>query len=136
VTFRQRLFLFEHTVKIRLALGHECPNVCTLLPHFSAWGALIEMRRRVLLVAAELDLRARFARELQSSGYAVELACDMKRALRLTADDHFRLAIVAPGASLANFATLSALREAVPQMIVLAEAPDEIALLASLASQR
>jgi hypothetical protein len=28
------------------------------------------MRQRVLLVAAELDLRARFARELQSSGYA------------------------------------------------------------------
>jgi hypothetical protein len=41
------------------------------------------MRQRVLLVAAELDLRARFARELQSSGYAVELASDVKGALRL-----------------------------------------------------
>ena len=47
------------------------------------------MRPRVLLVAAELDLRARFARELHSSGYAVELACDMKRALRLAADRPF-----------------------------------------------
>ena len=36
------------------------------------------MRQRVLLVAAELDLRARFARELQSSGYAVELASDVE----------------------------------------------------------
>src|SRR6516165_8233525 len=48
-----------------------------------------QMRRRVLLVAAELDLRARFARELQASGYAVELACDMKRALGLAAKDRF-----------------------------------------------
>jgi hypothetical protein len=38
------------------------------------------------------------------------------------------LAIVAPGASLANFATLSALREAVPQIVV-AEAADPIAYL-------
>ena len=43
------------------------------------------MRHRVLLIAAELDLRARFARELHSSGYAVELACDLKRALTLAA---------------------------------------------------
>ena len=60
------------------------------------------MRQRVLLVAAELDLRARFARELQSSGYAVELASDVKRALRLAAKDHFRIAVVAPGPSLAG----------------------------------
>ena len=59
-------------------------------------------RHRVLLVAGELALRARFARELQSSGYTVELASDMKRALTLAADDHFRVAIVAPGPSLAN----------------------------------
>ena len=43
------------------------------------------MRHRILLIAAELDLRARFARELHSSGYAVELACDMKRAMTLAA---------------------------------------------------
>jgi DNA-binding response OmpR family regulator len=84
------------------------------------------LRHRVLLVAGELDLRARFARELQSSGYAVELASDMKRALTLAADDHFRVAIVAPGPSLA---TVPALRDTVPKMIVVAEGPDEIARL-------
>jgi DNA-binding response OmpR family regulator len=84
------------------------------------------LRYRVLLVAGELDLRARFARELQSSGYAVELASDMKRALTLAADDHFRVAIVAAGPSLA---TVLALRDTVPKVIMVAERPDEIARL-------
>jgi DNA-binding response OmpR family regulator len=84
------------------------------------------MRTRVLLVAAELDLRARFARELQSSGYAVELASDMKRALRLAAEDHFRIAVVAPGPSPASLAMILALRDTVPKMIVVAEGPDEV----------
>ena len=87
------------------------------------------MRRRVLLVAAELDLRARFARELHSSGYAVELACDMKRALTLAAVNHFRVAIVAPGPSPASLAMILALRDTVPKMIVVAEGSDEIARL-------
>jgi DNA-binding response OmpR family regulator len=87
------------------------------------------LRHRVLLVAGELDLRARFARELQSSGYTVELASDMKRALTLTAHDHFRVAIVAPGPSPASLATILALRDTVPKMIVVAEGPDEIARL-------
>jgi DNA-binding response OmpR family regulator/class 3 adenylate cyclase len=90
------------------------------------------MRHRVLLVAGELDLRARFARELQSSGYAVELASDMKRALRLAADDHFRVAIVAPGPSLTSLAMVLALRDTVPKMIAVAEGPDEIARLRHL----
>ena len=87
------------------------------------------MRHRVLLVAGELDLRARFARELHSSGYAVELASDMKRALRLAADNHFRVAIVAPGPSPASLAMILTLRDAVPKMIVVAEGLDEIARL-------
>jgi DNA-binding response OmpR family regulator len=87
------------------------------------------LRHRVLLVAGELDLRARFARELQSSGYTVELASDMKRALTLAADDHFRVAIVAPGPSLTSLATVPALLDIVPNMIVVAEEPDEIARL-------
>jgi DNA-binding response OmpR family regulator len=86
-------------------------------------------RHRVLLAAGELDLRAKFARELQSSGYAVELASDMKRALRLAADDHFRVAIVAPGTGSANLAMMLELRDTVPEMIVLVEGPDEIASL-------
>ena len=87
------------------------------------------MRRCVLLVAAELDLRAKFARELQSSGYAVELASDMKRALRLSADHHFRVAIVAPGPSPVSLAMIRALRDIVPKMIMVAEGADEIARL-------
>jgi DNA-binding response OmpR family regulator len=79
------------------------------------------MRPRVLLVAAELDLRARFARELQSSGYAVELASDEKRALRLAQDDSYQVAILAPASSPANLELIRKLRDVVPKMIVLAE---------------
>src|SRR5271155_4111845 len=89
------------------------------------------MRRRVLLVAEEMDLRARFARGLQSSGYAVELACDGKRALMLADDDNFQVAIVAPEPSPASLAMMLKLRYSVPKMIVLAEGPDEIARLRS-----
>ncbi len=53
------------------------------------------MRKRVLLLSSEVELRARFACGLQSAGYAVELACDEKRALKLAADDNFNVAIVA-----------------------------------------
>ena len=87
------------------------------------------MRHRVLLIAGELDLRARFARELHSSGYAVELACDMKRALTLAAVHHFRVAVLAPGPSLASSAMILTLRDTVPKMIVVVEGPDEIARL-------
>ena len=64
------------------------------------------MRKRVLLVSSEVELRARFACGLQASGYAVELACDEKRALKLAADDNFHVAIVAPGSSCAGLAVL------------------------------
>jgi two-component system phosphate regulon response regulator OmpR len=87
------------------------------------------VRHRVLLIAAELDLRARFARELHSSGYAVELACDLKRALTLAADYQFRVAIAAPGPSPASLAMMLTLRDTVSKMIVVAERPDEIARL-------
>ena len=89
------------------------------------------MRHRILLIAAELDLRARFARELHLSGYAVELACDMKRAMTLAAVNHFRVAIVAPGPSPASLAMILALRDIVPKTIVVAE--DRSRLLACVA---
>ena len=87
------------------------------------------MRKRVLIVAMEVELRARLARRLQSSGYAVELACNEQRALRLATDDNFHIAIVAPGPSLASLAMIQQLCDRVPEMIVLAEGPDEIARL-------
>jgi two-component system phosphate regulon response regulator OmpR len=52
----------------------------------------------------------------------------MKRALTLTAHDHFRVAIVAPEPSLTSLAMVLALRDTVPKMIVVVEGPDEIAL--------
>jgi DNA-binding response OmpR family regulator len=85
------------------------------------------IRHRVLLVAGELELRAMFARELVASGYAVELASDMKRALRLAADDHFRVALVAPGPSPTSPTTILTLRDTVPGIIVVVEELDEIA---------
>src|SRR5215475_8986710 len=87
------------------------------------------MRKRVLLVAREVELRAKFACMLQSAGYAVELACDEHRALRLTAACNFHVAIVAPEPSPASLAMTQRLRDRVPEMIVLAEGPDEIARL-------
>ena len=85
------------------------------------------MRKRVLLVATEVGLRARLACGLQSAGYAVELAGDEKRALRLAAEDNFQVAIVAPGPSSASLAMMQQLCDQVPGMIVLAEGPGEIA---------
>jgi len=85
------------------------------------------MRKRVLIVATELELRARFARRLQSSGYAVELACNEQRALKLAADCNFHIAIVAAEPSSASLAMIQQLCDRVPEMIVLADGPDEIA---------
>jgi DNA-binding response OmpR family regulator len=84
------------------------------------------MRRQVLLVAPEVELRARIARELQACGYAVELASDLQRALRLAADRNFLFAIVAPGSSPAGLAMLLELRDTVPEMIVLAKEADDV----------
>ena len=87
------------------------------------------MRQRILLVAEEIVLRARIGRALLSSGYAVELATDEKRALKLARDNKFEVAIVAPGSYPANLAMMLELRDTVPEMIVLAERLEEIARL-------
>jgi predicted ATPase/DNA-binding response OmpR family regulator/class 3 adenylate cyclase len=82
-----------------------------------------------LFVATEVELRARFARRLQSSGYAVELACNEQRALKLAADCNFHAAIVAAEPSSNSLAMIQQLCDRVPEMIVLADGPDEIARL-------
>lgn len=86
-------------------------------------------RRALLLLAVEADLRARIAPRLQATGYAIELASDLKRSLKLAADYHFQVAIVAPGSSPPSLAMMRELRDTVPEMIVLAKGPDEIACL-------
>src|SRR6516164_2194009 len=87
------------------------------------------MRKRVLLVATEVEFRARFACGLQSSGYAVELACNEQRALKLAADCNFHVAIVAAEPSSNSLAMIQQLCDRVREMIVLADGPDEIASL-------
>src|SRR6516162_2367853 len=87
------------------------------------------MRKRVLIVAMEVELRARFARRLHSSGYAVELACNEQRALGLAADCNFQVAIVAAEPSPASLAMIQQLCDRVPEMIVLVDGPDDIARL-------
>ena len=51
-------------------------------------------RRRVLIVAKEIELRARIARVLQSVGHTVELAGSRVRALELAAGKKIEAAIV------------------------------------------
>src|SRR6516164_2839015 len=87
------------------------------------------MRKRVLVVATEVEFRARLARTLQSAGYAVELACNEQRALKLAADCKFHVAIVAAEPSSNSLAMIQQLCDRVPEMIVLADGPDDIARL-------
>jgi hypothetical protein len=89
------------------------------------------MRPRVLVVAADIDLRARIARGLQSFGLAIELASDDERALRLAAEHNFLAAIVGIGSGPVKLPTMLALRDTVSQMIVLGGRPEEIARLQS-----
>ena len=84
-----------------------------------------------VVVAADIDLRARIARGLQSLGFAVELASDDERALRLAAERNFLAVIVELGSGPATLPTMLALRDTVPQMIVLGGRPEEIARLQS-----
>ena len=83
----------------------------------------------VLVVAQEMDLRAKIARGLHSYGYSVELASDECRALRLASRQRINAAIVAPGSSLAGLAMARKLRDFVPKMLVLAERGEDMARL-------
>jgi DNA-binding response OmpR family regulator/class 3 adenylate cyclase/predicted ATPase len=83
------------------------------------------MRSRVLVVADELELRARIARALQSAGYTVELAEDINRALKLAAGGTVEAAIVAMSWGPAATTIGRELRNVVPKMIVLADPADE-----------
>jgi class 3 adenylate cyclase/DNA-binding response OmpR family regulator len=62
--------------------------------HMISTGASIGIRKPVLVVAQQIELRARIARVLQSAGYAVELADGQKRAFELAAGGRIEAAIV------------------------------------------
>jgi DNA-binding response OmpR family regulator/class 3 adenylate cyclase len=89
--------------------------------HMISAGASIGMRKSVLIVAQEIELRARIARMLRSAGYAVELAESRKRALELASGGQIEAAIIValPG-------LVQELRDKVPKTIVLGDRADEI----------
>jgi DNA-binding response OmpR family regulator/class 3 adenylate cyclase/predicted ATPase len=87
------------------------------------------MKKLVLVVAQETAFRARLARLLQPAGYAVELAANEKRALKLTANEVIDTAIIVTGAGLAGIAFARQVSDRIPNLIVLAERPDDIARL-------
>jgi DNA-binding response OmpR family regulator len=82
-----------------------------------------------LVVAQDLDLRAKIARRLHLCGYTVELATDECRAFRLASSQKIDVAIVAPDSSLAGLAMARKLRDDVPKMLVLAERNEDMAPL-------
>jgi TolB-like protein/DNA-binding response OmpR family regulator len=90
------------------------------------------MRKRVIVVAQQLELRARIARVLQSADYAVELAADQKRALHLTVGGGIEAAIIVPRSGSFDLKLAQELRYTVPRIIVLGDRSDKIAGLARL----
>src|SRR6516162_141278 len=83
----------------------------------SSPGRRIGTRRCILVVAQQIELRARIARVLQSAGYAVELAESEKRALKMASGGQIEAAIVVPSTDLTCLER--ELREKVPRTIVL-----------------
>src|ERR1700756_4706419 len=86
--------------------------------------ARIGMRRCILVVAQQIELRARIARVLQSAGYAVELAESEKRAIELAAGKQIEAAIVVLSSDLAGLS--QELRDKIPRTILLGHRTDEI----------
>ncbi len=84
------------------------------------------MRKTVLIVAQDLELRGQIARALQLGGYAVELAADEKRAMKLIEDGTVDAAILAAGADRSAVALAQQLRATVQRLIVLADEGHEV----------
>jgi DNA-binding response OmpR family regulator/class 3 adenylate cyclase len=87
------------------------------------------VKNRVLIVVEEIDVRARIARVLHRTGYAVELASNAKRALKLVSDQQISAAIVGLGSGLASLAIAQELRDAVPKLLVLADTSEDMTRL-------
>jgi DNA-binding response OmpR family regulator/class 3 adenylate cyclase len=87
-------------------------------------NARIGAKRSILVVAQQIELRARIARVLHSAGYAVELAESQKRALEVATRAQIEAAIVVLSSDLAGLS--EELRDKVPRTIVLGHRTDEI----------
>src|SRR5262249_45589924 len=81
-------------------------------------------RRRILIAAQQIELRAKIAHLLQSAGCSVELAENQKRALELATGGGIDAAIVVHSAALAGLKR--ELRDIVPKAIALGHPTDEI----------
>ena len=81
-------------------------------------------QRRVLIVAQQIELRARIARVLQLAGHTVELAGSRTRALELARGKKIEAAIVVHSSDLNGLG--QELRERVPRTIMLDHRTDEI----------
>jgi class 3 adenylate cyclase/DNA-binding response OmpR family regulator/predicted ATPase len=90
----------------------------------SSSGPRIGMRRCILVVAQQIELRARIARVLKSAGYAVELAESQKRALELAAGGQIEAAIIVLSTDLASLS--EKFHDKVPRTILLGHQTDEV----------
>ena len=86
-------------------------------------NAGFKIKRCVLVVVQQIELRARIACVLQSAGYAVELADNQKRAIELAAAKQIEAAIVVDSSELDGLE--KELRDHVPRTIVLGHRTDE-----------
>jgi len=82
------------------------------------------VRKNVLVVAQQIELRARIARVLHSAGYGAELAENPKRALELAARKDIEAAIVVQSRDLAGLG--QKLRDKIPTTILVGHRTDEI----------
>jgi class 3 adenylate cyclase/DNA-binding response OmpR family regulator/predicted ATPase len=82
------------------------------------------VRKNVLVVAQQIQLRARIARVLHSAGYGAELADNSKRALELAARKDIQAAIVVQSTDLAGLG--QKLRDKIPTTILVGHRTDEI----------
>src|SRR6516165_7892697 len=82
------------------------------------------VRKSVLVVAQQSQLRARIARLLHSAGYSAELAENPKRALELAARKDIQTAIVVQSRDLAGLG--QKLRDKIPTTILVGHRTDEI----------
>ena len=82
------------------------------------------VRKKVLVVAQQIELRARIARVLQSAGYSAELAENPKRALELAGRKDIQAAIVVQSRDLASLG--QELRDKIPTTILLWRRTDDI----------
>ena len=91
----------------------------------NAWcEGLYEMRKNVLVVAQQIELRARIARVLHSAGYGAELAENPKRALELAARKDIEAAIVVQSRDLAGLG--QKLLGKIPTTILVGHRTDQI----------